>query len=155
MPAALFVPGDERVYNQERSKEGRVTITLRMWSVAVVVVATACAHVERPRSPASSETYRFSEPLPGLGWVSGWFDVNATGRVTKFGGACSEALTPVPGPTSVSCRVEHLGVVAHDDSTLWTVAVKVLVSETVPWQGDATRSQVRNRIHSGLLSIAR
>jgi len=131
-----------------------VTITLRMWSVAVVAVATACAHVERPRSPAPSETYRFSEPLPGLGWVSGWFDVNATGRVTKFGGACG-AVTYFPGPTSVSCRVEHLGIVADDDSTLWTVAVKVLVSETVPWLGDATRSQVRNRLHSGLLSIAR
>lgn len=132
-----------------------MAIMLRVGSLAVVVMSTACAHAGQLRSPALSGTYRFSDALLGFGWVSGSFDVDATGHVTKFSGSCSSTFAAIPGPTSVSCRVLHVGIAARDDSSLRTVAVKVLVSETFPWLGDGTRSQVRNYIHSGHASVAR
>jgi len=132
-----------------------VAITLRICSLAFVVLATACAHVGRRSSPALSGTYRFSDPLLGSGWVSGSFDVDTTGHVTKVRGSCSSTVEYSPGPTSVSCRVLHVGIAAHDDSSVRTVAIKVLVSETIPWLGDGIRSQVRNQIRSGHVSAAR
>ena len=133
-----------------------MVIALRICSLAVLVMATACAHTGRLRSPALSGTYRFSDALLGFGWVSGSFDVNPAGQVTKFRGSCSSisAASP-PGPTSASCRLLHVGIAVHDDSSVRTVAVKVLVSETVPWLGDGTRSVVRNQNHSGQVSVAR
>ena len=133
-----------------------MALTLRICSLTVLVMATACAHAGRVRSPALSGHYRFSDALLGVGWVSGSFDVNAAGHVTKFGGSCSStsAASP-PGPTSVSCRLLHVGIAVHDDSLVRTVAVKVLVSETVPWLGDGTRSLVRNHNHSGHVGVER
>ena len=133
-----------------------MAITLGICSLAVLVLATACVHTARLRTPALSGTYRFSDALLGFGWVSGSFDVNAEGHMTNFSGSCSStsAASP-PGPTSVSCRLLHVGIAVHDDSSVRTVAVRVLVSETVPWLGDGARSVVRNHNHSGQVSVAR
>lgn len=130
-------------------------LTMRMWSLAVVMIATACAHAGRPSSPALAGTYRFSDAIPGLGVVSGGFEIDVMGRVTKFSGTCSPTNMPGPGATGAGCRIQRLRIAGHDDSGVRTVSVTVLVSETTPSPSDRTRSDVRSRTFRGRLSAAR
>ena len=129
--------------------------TMRWCPLVVVVMATACAHAGRPMSPALAGSYRFSDVIPGLGFVSGGFDVNVTGRVTKFSGTCSPSLTPSPGATGIGCSIQRLRIAGHDETTVRTVSVMVLVSEITPSASDRTRTDVRSRRFRGRLSAAR
>jgi len=132
-----------------------VPFTMRMWSLAVAVVATGCAHAGRPISPALAGAYRFSDAIPGLGVVSGGFEVDVTGQVTKFSGTCSSANISGPGATSSGCRIQRLRIAGHDASGVRAVSVTVLVSESTPSPADRTRTDVRSRRFRGRLSAAR
>src|SRR5688572_12011333 len=78
---------------------------MRMWSLAVAVVATGCAHAGRPISPALAGAYRFSDAIPGLGIVSGGFEVDVTGQVTKFSGTV--LANQRTGSWRHECRLPH------------------------------------------------
>jgi hypothetical protein len=130
-------------------------VTLRMCCAAVVVTAVACAHIGQPKSPELNGTYRFSDMVPGLGNVSGTFDVNADGRVTRFNGGCSQSIVPMPDGLSAECRIQRLRLAAHDDSTVRTVAVRVRVSEVTPSPSDPTRTWIRHRTYNAVLAASR
>ena len=132
-----------------------MTFKLRMCCLAVVVVATACAHASGPRSPALYGSYRFSDAIPGLGIVSGRFDVSDRGQVTKFSGACSHIPAARSGDTSVGCRVQRLRIAVHDSSTVRAVSVEVLVSESTPSPTNRAVSDVRYKRYRGRLSATR
>jgi hypothetical protein len=132
-----------------------VSFTMRMCFLAVAVMATACAHAGRPMSPALAGSYRFSDAIPGLGYVSGGFEVNVTGHVMKFSGTCSPSLTPSPGATGITCSIQRLRIAGHDQTTVRAVSVTVLVSEITPSPSDRTRSDVRSRRFRGRLGAAR
>jgi hypothetical protein len=120
----------------------------------LVCLTTACAHAGGPKQ-SSYGTYRFSDAIPGLGVVSGEFEVGNTGRVTQFSGRCSPPPATAPGMTSVDCRVQRVTVAGHDDGSVKTVAVRVLLRETTQAGGDQTRSQVRQTPFTGHVGATR
>lgn len=127
---------------------------MRLFGVGLIVVTAACVQAGQPRSPVPYGTYRFSGTIPGLEDVRGSFAVNAAGNIASFSGTCRPADSPNPGATNGDCRIQRLSIAGDNDSIV-TVAVKVLVSETTPWPGDPTRSQVRYAPYSGHLTAAR
>jgi len=130
-------------------------VSMRVCCAAVVVTTMACAHLGQPRSPELNGTYRFADMVPGLGNVSGTFDVSADGRVTRFSGGCSQSIVPMPDGLSAQCRIQRLSLAAHDGSSVRTVAVRVRVSEVTPSSSDPTRTQTRYRTYNAVLAASR
>src|SRR5688500_18179695 len=127
---------------------------MRMWSVAVAGVATGCAHAGRPISPALAGAYRFSDAIPGLGIVSGGFEVDVTGQVTKFSGTCSSANISGPGATSSGCRIQRLRIAGHDASGVRAVSVTAPGTESTPSPAARASTDGRTRRVRGRLSAA-
>jgi hypothetical protein len=128
---------------------------MRVCSAAIVAATMACAHAGQRRSTELPGTYRFSDLVLGLGNVSGSFEVSESGRVTSIKGGCSERPALNADALSSQCRIQRLSIMARDDSTVRSVAVRVVVTETIPSASNPTATQTRSRTYTGTVAAYR